>query len=357
DTYRGDPRDPLSLNLYAYCANNPITYYDPTGFLRVKIDDREISDVLLVGDTVYGNIYDLAMTLDYNIIENNESIALYYIDYTGAKRSREFTKKGWLKNNENMIAGVRELAEYRGYGDTISWWHDANKNLNVLVRPEMKYAPIQVKREGGEFKINAKVRFTGDANELFEDTGKTYAELAAKGIEEHWTTSFVGSEYDFYEGFEGNVVTNVSYMVPGQSYFVNSNQRYLNINIDLIDPPKKRVPSTMSGGGRRWSVVSPGSINIVHYDNKYPNMLKGHKYVAAHEFGHTLGLSDAYERPSSEAAEVTAEVPRNDIMRRHRGTVNANTIEMVWEAWSTNQWQYFDGHNRYPASRVIKFSQ
>ncbi|MDQ2088149.1 RHS repeat-associated core domain-containing protein, partial [Herbivorax sp. ANBcel31] len=30
DTYRGDPNDPLSLNLYAYTANNPITYYDPT---------------------------------------------------------------------------------------------------------------------------------------------------------------------------------------------------------------------------------------------------------------------------------------------------------------------------------------
>ena len=32
DTYRGDPTDPLSLNLYTYCANNPISYWDPTGF-------------------------------------------------------------------------------------------------------------------------------------------------------------------------------------------------------------------------------------------------------------------------------------------------------------------------------------
>jgi RHS repeat-associated protein len=35
DTYRGDPNDPLSLNLYAYTANNPITYYDPTGHYYV----------------------------------------------------------------------------------------------------------------------------------------------------------------------------------------------------------------------------------------------------------------------------------------------------------------------------------
>jgi len=34
DTYRGDPNDPLSLNLYIYCGNNPIIYWDPTGHWR-----------------------------------------------------------------------------------------------------------------------------------------------------------------------------------------------------------------------------------------------------------------------------------------------------------------------------------
>ncbi|RXE57785.1 RHS repeat-associated core domain-containing protein, partial [Acetivibrio mesophilus] len=31
DTYKGDPNDPLSLNLYVYCRNNPIMYDDPSG--------------------------------------------------------------------------------------------------------------------------------------------------------------------------------------------------------------------------------------------------------------------------------------------------------------------------------------
>ena len=31
DTYTGDEYDPLSLNLYTYCVNNPIMYTDPTG--------------------------------------------------------------------------------------------------------------------------------------------------------------------------------------------------------------------------------------------------------------------------------------------------------------------------------------
>ena len=33
DTYEGDRNDPLSLNLYTYCLNNPIRYDDPTGHL------------------------------------------------------------------------------------------------------------------------------------------------------------------------------------------------------------------------------------------------------------------------------------------------------------------------------------
>lgn len=31
DTFTGAPNDPLSLNLYTYCANNPLIYLDPTG--------------------------------------------------------------------------------------------------------------------------------------------------------------------------------------------------------------------------------------------------------------------------------------------------------------------------------------
>lgn len=31
DTYTGNPSDPLSLNLYTYCHNEPIMYWDPTG--------------------------------------------------------------------------------------------------------------------------------------------------------------------------------------------------------------------------------------------------------------------------------------------------------------------------------------
>ncbi|MFZ5987822.1 MAG: RHS repeat-associated core domain-containing protein [Bacillota bacterium] len=41
DTYLGDPNDPLSLNLYAYCHNEPIMYIDPSGHNNILNDFKE----------------------------------------------------------------------------------------------------------------------------------------------------------------------------------------------------------------------------------------------------------------------------------------------------------------------------
>lgn len=42
DTYRGQVNDPLSLNLYIYCTNNPVIYFDPTG--HWKKSDAKLND-------------------------------------------------------------------------------------------------------------------------------------------------------------------------------------------------------------------------------------------------------------------------------------------------------------------------
>ena len=43
DTYLGNAGDPLSLNLYAYCLNNPIKYVDPTGHVITATDKANLT--------------------------------------------------------------------------------------------------------------------------------------------------------------------------------------------------------------------------------------------------------------------------------------------------------------------------
>ena len=38
DTYAGQQQDPLSLNLYTYCHNSPLMYWDPTGHAAEEIE-------------------------------------------------------------------------------------------------------------------------------------------------------------------------------------------------------------------------------------------------------------------------------------------------------------------------------
>ena len=42
DTYSGDINDPLSLNLYTYCANDPIKYTDPSGHIYISVNGQSV---------------------------------------------------------------------------------------------------------------------------------------------------------------------------------------------------------------------------------------------------------------------------------------------------------------------------
>lgn len=68
DTYRGSAVDPLSLNLYAYCHNEPIMYIDPDGHRAIVATDSSGIDITYNSYT--GNYsYNGVITNDYSKIE------------------------------------------------------------------------------------------------------------------------------------------------------------------------------------------------------------------------------------------------------------------------------------------------
>jgi RHS repeat-associated protein len=75
DTYTGNARDPLSLNLYTYCYNNPIRYYDPTGYVvtQADIDNAYANNPPDVAKAIVDGI--AAATDDYNNAETDEQRA------------------------------------------------------------------------------------------------------------------------------------------------------------------------------------------------------------------------------------------------------------------------------------------
>ncbi|NLA44008.1 RHS repeat-associated core domain-containing protein, partial [Candidatus Saccharibacteria bacterium] len=65
DTYAGQQRDPLSLNLYTYCHNSPLLYFDPTGhYTEYSYETRgyyEYHGYLLSMDSANDNLAEREM--------------------------------------------------------------------------------------------------------------------------------------------------------------------------------------------------------------------------------------------------------------------------------------------------------
>lgn len=60
DTYQGQPNDPLSLNLYAYCNNNPLIYYDPDGHVVTAWDKKNLNRAQQAALGIQTRLYDTA---------------------------------------------------------------------------------------------------------------------------------------------------------------------------------------------------------------------------------------------------------------------------------------------------------
>ncbi len=217
--------------------------------------------------------------------------------------------------------------------------------------------PTYIEIKGNDITVTTYINFSGDADKIFPGTNKTYAQVAARGIETTWTTDIIGTDYDFTPGLKGTVTTKVYYALSGIPFSVRGNQKYLSVRI------YDQAGVSRSGSYNNfwsWSLADPGIIEIYSDDSRNNNPPYNEEFysnVAAHEFGHTLGLSDAYlENNEGKVLAGNAEISKKGIMygAPKYNYVHSNDIEMILEAFSANQKQYYFGENK---SRVIRLSQ
>jgi hypothetical protein len=295
-----------------------------TGNLNLFIDGMRIEGAEVINGSAYADIKKIAKALRYKISEDDDQISLYYFDENGAKFTISYKKEGWLKRNGSLIVKVRELAEFRGYGDTISWWHDKTNKLNVTVNPSMKYAPIKVIRQENVVEIAAYINFIGDSKELMPSTAFSYAEIAAAGIEVDWAGNYS------VDGKRISLTTKVYSHNASQNNIIqkaelgsSTKQKYIDFEIkDEVGRSRQMDGNLISIVGDyligdryksgdpiydNWSIANPGKVTLytktkysnVKYDPNDPSTYKTYTQrelsnVASHEFGHLLGLGDAY---------------------------------------------------------------
>ena len=225
-------------------------------------------------------------------------------------------------------ANIKEIAKALKVEDTLSIWEDKD-GKHAVIQSDMKNQAVQVTRTGDTIKVVAYADIQGDAEYDKFENGKTYHELAVNGFK-LWNGDYI------VDGRK--VIVNVHIIdrdkneekdVNGNPY--NPGQQWLTVNIVNGEfNPGSNVDTGIDNNGKfkEWGVNNTGimTLNMAEI-NGFSNGVKPATtlaIVAAHEFGHVLGIDDTYrdDNKKRDEAKVTSEVPYYDMMRS--GTVINN---------------------------------
>ncbi len=222
-------------------------------------------------------------------------------------------------------------------------------------------SPVQVTKDGDSLNIDVYIKFIGGADRIFPVPSgahgrQTCAQAARHAIESRWSGTFT------LYGRQVAVTTRV------HTVSADKKQKFIKFGFNHNKSPLMR---STTGGLRglaagyikgneciNWSVA--GALTPVNI-----NMYEGNDFIArywfettaAHEFGHVLGLGDAYNAgyrggswpwtmdgyfapfeyyEEESGTKTLVQVPDGDIMleRGFNGNdhVTDNNIRMAWEA-------------------------
>lgn len=103
DTYLGNNSDPLSLNLYTYCANNPILYIDPSGHSQILTEEQKYFNSLSPQEQVNYCEFKIKTTENVFIKGYWASKAIIPLAILRVQRAREFYSEATVYGSNGIL--------------------------------------------------------------------------------------------------------------------------------------------------------------------------------------------------------------------------------------------------------------
>lgn len=232
---------------------------------------------------------------------------------------------------------IENWAQSDGTWDTISYWLDEAGNRINVYNPAMKNSPVKVVRSHNHIYIYVFYHLSGKYNKITElwraqepwqPIEQAFCKWANNG--NLYPNNHTSEQFGNYAGVQVHVNCAFTLKEPSLTVEINYGDGGSHNTVDSDD----------------WRINNVG--DIVIYLN-HTSSLKNFINIAAHEFGHVLGINDAYQKGVASNPTATSEVPDKDIMRSityatfYDPIVTPNDIEMAWEAWKKNSMQNFVG--------------
>jgi len=300
-------------------------------------------------------------------LDNNE-IAHLWIN---GKYKQTFAKNGLIFYNDKVT--LADFAKSDGKAECLSYWQEKGQKC-ASYNSAMHNGAITLIRNYGNIEISANLYFIGSLSRVREPTtNQTYETLAFDGIARVWKNfSFVVNSYTEDGTFDyfGDVQkVDVKFNLKKLTSIEAQNTTHLRVAVKERGQP-------ITWRNLNWNVGALGKRRFLGKNDielfkefkpwfskkiQIPNVDQ-FKNLAAHEFGHILGLGDAYTDSIGGiiqiAPPVTPEIPDDEIMRSkwNRVMVYPNTIEMILEAFKLNRLQIYDP-TKSKRSKAIKLNE
>ena len=317
--------------------------------VNVTVGGVSIGNTALINGVAYANAAQLAAALKFSKTAKNKKNHPIY-------SNGSYNFMATMKVGGDFVLPVLDMANASIFRDTVSLWEGKN-GYNILVQPDMVDAPVQVTRMKDQINIKAYLDFTGDWNTTHVGYGASLAELFTEGVTKQWSGSPTLTSHDDF-GIYSGITVNVSVFAKQTSNNGTWIQDTTHANyqeVNFTNNPGSSTPNQYPFvGGGSWSYLSTGVLFMFVRDSRNTSDYSKVKFkeVSGHEFGHIMGLGDAYGwMPGDPVQKVISSDNRSrtpksietdsSAMQEHNPPANANDVEMVLEAYRTNQKQHF----------------